>query len=143
VFTVGGLGYWISDLRDERDQARTTASTLADFVSPDATVMPMTAMPASQYDYGWGTGKMMKDDDGEMIVVVEGCPPSTDDRTYKVWVGEGDNRVVLGDMTIAEDGSGWMPVAMPEEMPAPEVLGISVVDGSNPLTDLFIGEMAG
>jgi hypothetical protein len=28
-------------------------------------------------------------------------------------------------------------------MPAPEVLGISVVDGSNPLTDLFIGEMAG
>lgn len=141
VIGLGGLGFWINDLMNERDEAMTSASTLADFVAPDATAMPMTAMPASRYTYGDGVGMMMKDHDGEMIVVVEGCPPSSDERIYKVWVGEGENRVMLGDMKIAEDGSGWMPVTMPDDMPAPEILGVSVIDGSSPLTDLFIGEM--
>ncbi len=141
VISLGGLGYWVNNLIDERDEARTTASTLADFVSPDATVMPMTQMPASQYGESWGAGKMMKDANGEMIVVVEGCPPSNEDRTYVVWVGEGEDREVLGDMTIAADGSGWMPVSMPADMPTPDILGVSVIEGANPLTDLFIGEM--
>lgn len=141
VLGLGGLGVWINDLIDERDEAMTSASTLADFVAPNATAMPMTAMPASRYTYGDGVGMMMKDHDGEMIVVVEGCPPSTDDRIYKVWVGEGEHRVMLGDMTISEDGSGWMQVNMPDDMPAPEILGVSVTDGSDAVTDLFIGEM--
>ena len=51
---MAGLGYWINDVIDERDEAVTTASTLADFVAPGATVMPMTQMPASQYGEGWG-----------------------------------------------------------------------------------------
>jgi hypothetical protein len=103
--------------------------------------MPMAQMPASQYGEGWGVGKMMKNANGEMIVVVDGCPPSDDNRVYKVWVGEGEDRVLLGDMTVAQDGSGWMPVSMPADMPAPDILGISVIEGSNPLADLFIGDM--
>jgi len=141
IIGLGGLGYWINDLIDQRDDARATADTLAAFVALDSTAMPMEQMPASQYGESWGSGRMMKDDQGRMIVVVEGCPPTTDDRTYKVWVGEGDNRVLLGDMIIAEDGSGWMPVSMPSEMPTPQVLGVSVIDGSAPLVDLFIGQM--
>jgi hypothetical protein len=141
VIGLGGLGYWINNLIDEREEAQTTASTLAAFVSPDTTVMSMNQMPASQYGDGWGVGKMMKNADGEMLVVVDGCPPSNENRVYKVWVGEGEDRVVLGDMTISTDGSGWMPVSMPADMPTPDILGVSVIDGSNPLTDLFIGEM--
>lgn len=138
---LGGLGYWVNDLIDQRDDARSTANTLAAFVAPDSIAMPMSQMPASQYGESWGSGRMLKDQQGRMIVVVEGCPPTTDDRTYKVWVGEGEDRVLLGDMVIAEDGSGWMPVSMPADMPAPEILGVSVVEGSAPLVDLFIGEM--
>ncbi len=141
VIGLGGLGYWINDLIDQRDDARSTANTLAAFVAPDSTVMPMSQMPASQYGESWGSGRMMKDDHGRMIVVVEGCPPTTDDRTYKVWVGEGGDRMLLGDMVISEDGSGWMPVSMPAEMPTPEILGVSVVEGSGSPVDLFIGEM--
>ena len=81
-----------------------------------------------------------------MAVVVNGCPPSNDDRVYKVWVAqtdaEGDPRVVLGDMTIGSDGKGWMPVSMPADMPTPQILGVSVIEGSEPLSDLFIGQLS-
>ncbi|MGH2548388.1 MAG: hypothetical protein ACRDHN_03310, partial [Thermomicrobiales bacterium] len=90
-----------------------------------------------------GASKLMKAADGDMIVLVADCPPTTDTRVYKVWVAIGDTRVVLGDMTIAANGSGWMPVSMPSEMPNPEILGVSVIEGNAPLNDLFIGPMTG
>jgi hypothetical protein len=135
----GGAGYWMNSLANDRDDAQQTAAMLAEFMSPDATTIALPGMDAA-----WGgTSKLMKAPDGDMIVMVADCPPSTDTRVYKVWVAIGDQRVVLGDMTIADNGSGWMPVSMPAEMPNPEILGVSVIDGTAPLNDLFIGTMTG
>lgn len=135
----GGAGYWMNSLANDRDDARKTAAMLAEFMAPDATTVPMSAMESA-----WGgTSKLMKDSDGDMIVLVANCPPTTDSRVYKVWVAIGDKRMVVGDMTIAANGSGWMPVTFPSEMQHPDILGVSVFDGSAPPTDLFIGTMTG
>jgi len=85
----------------------------------------------------------MKDPSGNMIVAVANCPPSTAGRVYKVWVAVGDHRVVLGDMTIDANGSGWMPVSFPSEMQHPDILGVSMLTDGTQLTDLFIGTMSG
>jgi len=45
-------------------------------------------------------------------------------------------------MTIGSDGKGWMPVSMPADMPTPQILGVSVIEGSEPLSDLFIGQLS-
>lgn len=143
LILAGGAGYWINSLADDRDDAQKTVAMLTEFMAPGSTTVTLPPMTASNYGDSQGSSKLMKDPDGDMIVLVANCPPSTDDRVYKVWVAIGEKRMVVGDVTIGADGSGWMPVSFPSEMPEPEMLGVSVMtDGAN-LTDLFIGEMTG
>ncbi|MCC6705898.1 MAG: anti-sigma factor [Thermomicrobiales bacterium] len=142
LLAIGG-GFWINRLIDERDEARTTAAMLQEFVSPNAVAMAMAPMAASEYDWGWGTSRLFKNPAGEMMLVVEGCPPTTEERRYPVWVAMGDDRTPLGDIAIGEDGSGWMMVTFPADIPAPEQLGVSMREGEAPLVDLFLGDMTG
>ena len=51
--------------------------------------------------------------------------------------------MVVGEIVIDQAGTGWITVSFPEEMPEPEILGVSVVDGDQPLVDLFLGAMTG
>lgn len=140
ILLAGGAAYLTRTLMDERDDYQQTTQQLAQFIDANTTMTAMSAMPvASAWD---GKGVMMESKGGSMAVAVTGCPPTTDQRVYKVWVAEGNTRVVLGEMTIGSDGKGWLPVSMPAEMPQPQVLGVSMVEGSKPLTDLFIGQLS-
>jgi hypothetical protein len=143
LLTLGGGAFWINELTQDRDEARDTLAMVQDFVSPNALTMPLEPMPTSQYEWGWGASRLLKNPDGEMMLVVEGCPPTTDDRSYPVWIAVGDHRTLLGEITIHEDGTGWMMMSMPDDMPEPEILGVSVIEGDEPLVDLFLGDMAG
>lgn len=143
LLTLGGGAFWINELTQERDEARDTLAMVQGFVSPNALTMPLEPMPTSQYEWGWGASRVLKNPDGKMMLVVEGCPPTTDDRTYPVWVAVGEDRTLLGEITIHEDGTGWMVMSLPDSMPEPEILGVSVIEGEAPLVDLFLGDMAG
>jgi anti-sigma factor RsiW len=146
ILFAGGAAALTKSLIDERDDARQSAQALAPFIDANTTMVAMAAQPAAQTSSGDGKGVMIESKGGSMAVVVNGCPPTTDERTYKVWIAqtdaEGDPRVVLGDMTIGSDGKGWMPVSMPADMPNPQILGVSVIEGSEPLSDLFIGQLS-
>jgi hypothetical protein len=140
---AGGAGYWINSLSNDRDDAEQTVAMLSQFMAPGSTTTELPAMAATDWGDQQGQSKLMKDPAGNMIVAVANCPPSADNRVYKVWVAIGDNREVLGDMTIGSDGSGWMPVSFPTDMPNPEMLGVSMLTDGATLTDLFIGNMTG
>ena len=146
ILFAGGAAALTKSLMDERDDARQSAQAIAPFIDANVTMVAMAAMPAAQTSSWDGKGVMIESISGKMAVVVNGCPPSTDERVYKVWVAqsdaEGDPRVVLGDMTIGSDGKGWLPVSMPADMPNPQILGVSVIEGSEPLSDLFIGQLS-
>lgn len=146
ILFAGGAAALTKSLIDERNDARQSAQSLAPFIDANTTMVAMAAQPAAQTSSWDGKGVMIESNGGSMAVVVNGCPPSTDERVYKVWVAqtdvEGDPRIVLGDMTIGSDGKGWMPVSMPADMPAPQILGVSVIEGSEPLSDLFIGQLS-
>jgi hypothetical protein len=141
LILAGGAGYWINSLANDRDDAQQTVAMLTQFMAPGSTTVTLPPMTSSNYGDAQGVSKLMTDPSGDMIVLVANCPPSEDDRVYKVWVAIGDDRKVLGDMTIGSDGSGWMPVSMPSDMPNPEILGVSVLTDNTTLTDLFIGTM--
>jgi hypothetical protein len=139
----GGAGYWMNSLANDRDDAQHTAAMLSEFMSPDTVAYSLPAMPGSTWGTVQGVGKFMKTTDGDMMVMVANCPPSTEDRVYKVWVAVGDDRMVVGDVVITDDGTGWMPLTFPGEMQHPDILGISMVTGGDELTDLFVGPMTG
>ena len=143
LFALGGGAFWINQLMDDRDEARDTLAMVQDFVSPNALTMPLQPMPSSQYAWGWGASRLLKNPSGEMMLVVEGCPPTTEDRIYPVWIATGDEVMVLGEITIHDDGTGWMVMSLPDGMPEPEILGVSVLEGEAPKVDLFLGDMAG
>jgi hypothetical protein len=142
LILAGGAGYWINSLANDRDDAQQTVAMLTEFMAPGSTTITLPPMTASNYGDTQGSSKLMKDPEGDMLLMVANCPPSTDDRVYKVWVAIGDDRAMVGEMTINADGSGWMPVSFPGEMPNPEVLGVSVQTNGG-LTDLFVGSMTG
>jgi anti-sigma factor RsiW len=146
ILFAGGAAALTKSLIDERDEARQSAQALAPFIDANTTMVAMAAQPAAQTSSWDGKGVMIESKSGSMAVVVNGCPPSTEDRVYKVWIAQtdadGDPRVVLGDMTIGSDGKGWLPVSMPADMPNPQILGVSVIEGSEPLSDLFIGQLS-
>ena len=141
ILFAAGAAVFTKSLIDDRNDYRQAAQTIAPFIDANTTMVAMAAMPAAQQGDWSGKGVMIESNDGSMAVVVNGCPPSTDNRVYKVWVGQGEDKVVLGDMTIDSDGKGWMPVSMPTEMPAPDVLGVSVFEGSESDV-LFIGQLS-
>jgi len=140
LMTLTG-GILIYQLIDERNEAASEAAKLEEFVSPNAVAMSLQSMPESVYDESEGASRLYKNPDGEMMLVVEGCPPTTDDRQYPVWVAMGDERMLLGEMVVDDDGNGWMEVTFPAEMPEPEILGVSVIETGDELVDLFIGTM--
>ena len=140
ILLAGGAAYLTKSLMDDRDEYKQSSQQMAQLIDANTTMTAMSAMPAAS---AWdGKGVMMESKAGEMAVAVTGCPPSTDERVYKVWVAEGTTRVVLGEMTIGADGKGWLPVTMPSEMPQPQTLGVSMFEGSEPVTDLFIGQLS-
>lgn len=141
LMTLTG-GVWIYQLIDERNEAASEAAMLEEFVSPNAVTMSLQSMPKSIYEEGAGASQLFKNPDGGMMLVVEGCPPSTDDRQYPVWVAMGDDRMLLGEMEVDDDGNGWMKVTFPDEMPEPEILGVSVIETGAEPVDLFIGTMS-
>lgn len=143
LLTLGGGGFWINNLMNERDDARDTLAMVQEFVSPNALAVAMVPMPASQWDWGSGSSRLLKNPSGAMMLVVEGCPPTADDRTYVAWVAVGEQRLAVGEIVIDDDGTGWMPVTFPDDMPEPEILGVSMRHGEEPLVDLFLGEMTG
>jgi hypothetical protein len=143
LLTLGGAGIWINNLMEERDEARDTLAMVQDFVAPSALTVSLEPMPSSEYEWGWGSSRLFKNPDGEMMLVVEGCPPTTEDRSYPVWVSTDDHRTLLGEIVIHDDGRGWMEVSFPDDAPEPEMLGVSVLEGDDQLVDLFLAEMAG
>ena len=143
LLVIGGGGVAFDRVTDERDDAMHDAAMLEEFVSPSTVAMTLERMPESQYDDGWGSSRLLKNPDGAMMIVVEGCPPTTDDRSYPVWVAMGDHRMPVGDIVVGPDGSGWMEVTFPNEMPEPEMVGVSMSETDAGTHDLFLGEMVG
>ena len=140
ILMAGGAALLAQTLLGERDCPNLTAHHGAQFIDANTTMTTMSAMPAAS---AWdGKGVMLESKSGTMAVAVNGCPPTTDERVYKVWVAEGNTRVVLGEMTIGAGGKGWLRVTMPAEMPQAQVLGVSMFEGSQPATDLFIGQLS-
>ncbi|CAN5345099.1 hypothetical protein BH09CHL1_BH09CHL1_11710 [soil metagenome] len=139
----GGAGYWMNSLANDRDDAQHTAAMLTEFMSPETVAYNLPAMSGSTWGTIQGVGKFMKSPNGDMMVMVANCPPTTEDRVYKVWVAVGDDRQVVGDVTITADGTGWMPLTFPGDMQNPDILGISMLIGGDELTDLFVGPMTG
>ncbi len=139
----GGLGYWVREVMNDRDQAQSTVAMLTEFMAPGSTTVDLPALAGTDWGDKQGVSKLMKDPAGNMIVAVANCPPSASNRVYKVWIAVGDQRTVLGDLTIGADGSGWMPVSFPSEVQHPDIFGVSMLTDGKELTDLFIGTMSG
>ena len=89
---------------------------------------------------------LLSPSEGRVVVTASGlaAPPSGSE--HRCWVESGGTRTVLGTMWQAGDVAWWSgDVALPAELPADVVYGVSLVDAGSagPGTEVLTGSLAG
>ena len=95
------VGLWATQLSGDLDDARLAlererqaAAVLAD---PDARTVALDA----------GEGRLVVDDDGRAVLVVDGLEPAPQGKTYELWIIEGENASPAG-LFPGQDGRDWV-----------------------------------
>ena len=95
------VGLWATQLSGDLDDARLAlererqaAAVLAD---PGARTVPLEA----------GAGRLVVDDDGRAVLVLDGLDPAPQGKTYELWIVEGENAAPAG-LFRGQDGRDWV-----------------------------------
>jgi hypothetical protein len=75
------------------------------------------------------------------LVVVGGCPPSSESRSYRVWVALNGKRMPVGTLQVGDDWTGWLTVDTPEAITNYDQIGVTMISDSTQRDDLLIAQL--
>jgi Anti-sigma-K factor rskA/Putative zinc-finger len=136
---IAVLALELSAVRQDRDTAAAAERKLAAYLSAGGQVTKLNALPPADYGSSWGHGTLVTAPGLPPLVVVDGCPPTTGQRLYRVWLARGDKRTGVGEIKVDENGSGWLVVATAEPVASYDTVGVTMVTGGNQRQDLLVG----
>jgi hypothetical protein len=135
---VAVLAVLLAQTRDDRNDAESAEYQLAAYLSAGGRATKL-AEATSDGNY-YGHGALVTAPDMPPIVVVGGCSPTEGNRQYRVWVARGDDRTRVGELTVDDDGEGWIKVNLSEPLESYDVIGITMVTGDE-RQDVLVGQV--
>jgi hypothetical protein len=133
------LALQLAAVRQDRDSAAAAERKLAAYLSAGGQVTKLNSLPPSNYGSTWGHGSLVTAPGLPPLVVVDGCPPTTDQRLYRVWLARGGDRTGVGEIKVDEKGSGWLVVATAEPLDSYDTVGVTMVTDGSQRQDLLVG----
>jgi hypothetical protein len=132
------LGVLLARTTDERDDAVSAQKQLEGYLGAGGQVVAMTSLDAANWGSWQGAGNLLSAPGKPTMVVVNGCPPTTSNRVYRVWVARNGDRTGVGEMKVDDSGWGWLKVDAPDELSKYDQLGITVVTNDDQRDDMMI-----
>jgi anti-sigma-K factor RskA len=123
---------------DERDDAVAAQDQLASYFGAGGEVVAMTSLDAANWGSWKGQGKLLSAPGKPTMVVVDGCPPTSDERVYRVWVALKGDRTPVGEIKVDDSGTGWMEVDAPDTLSSYDELGITVITNGDNREDMMV-----
>jgi hypothetical protein len=123
---------------DDRDEAVAAQEQMASYFGAGGEVVAMTSLDAANWGSWQGQGKLLSAPDKPTMVIVDGCPPTSDERYYRVWVAIDGDRTGLGEIEVDDNGTGWMEIHAPEALNNYDELGITVITNGDNREDMMV-----
>jgi anti-sigma-K factor RskA len=136
---IAVLTVLLTQARDDRAAAQSARHQLAAYLSAGGTATKLAAATTDGKYYGHGS--LVTAPDLPPIVVVGGCAPSGKNRLYRVWVARGDQRTRIGDLTVGQDGEGWIELGAAEPLASYDTVGITMITGGDERQDVLVGQV--
>lgn len=126
VLSIVALGFLLVVTLDERDTARLSEREIAEYLKDGGTLSPLVPAPGAPEDVAPGHGSLAvaPNQDRAMLVVYD-LPASGGGYRYAAFAERDGDRVELGDLTVNEQGVGWLLLSAPEPMSAYDTVGIT------------------
>jgi hypothetical protein len=126
---VAILAVLFAQARNERNDARSAERVLAAYLSAGGQITKLSVPPASDNGTYFGHGSLVTAPERPPIIVVGGCKPSGENRSYRVWVARGEDRTRVGELKVGKNGDGWLEVNVGEPLNEYDTVGITMVTG--------------
>jgi anti-sigma factor RsiW len=139
IGVMGVLAMLLADARDSRDEATAGEQQLASYLSAGGQVMPMSALAAADYGSSFGQGSLVTAPGKPPLVVVGGCPASSDGREYRVWLERDGDRTRVGVLDVGDEGTGWLTFDPPEALSTYDAIGVTMVTADDARQEVFVG----
>jgi hypothetical protein len=141
LIAVVVLSVMLARTMDERDDAIAAEEQFAAYFGPDGRAIAMTSLDGSVYGLSRGKGTLLTAPDEPMMVVVGGCPPSSDVRVYRVWTASEGDRTGVGTIEVDDQGNGYMLIEDPEDLGPYDQIGITMVTNGEQRNDMFVAQV--
>lgn len=126
VLAIVALGFLLAVTIEERDDARYAEQEIAEYLKDGGTLSALVPAPGAPDDVAPGHGSLVvaPDQDRAMLVVYD-LPESGGGNRYVVWAERDGQRDELGDLTVNNQGVGWLLLSAPQPMSSYEAVGIT------------------
>ncbi len=126
VLSMVALGFLLVVTLDERNDARMSEHEIAEYLKDGGTLSALVPAPGAPEDVvpGHGSLAIAPDQDRAMIVVYD-LPASGGGYRYAAFAERDGDQVDLGDLTVNDQGVGWLLLSGPEPMSAYDTVGIT------------------
>jgi hypothetical protein len=141
IVAVAVLAALFVEARQDRDAAISAERILADYLSAGGQITKLSVPPASDDGTYYGHGTLVTVPGRAPIVVVGGCKPTDDERSYRVWVAEGSDRTRVGELRVGADGDGWLEVDVGQPLDQFDTVGITMVTNGDQRQDVLVAPL--
>jgi hypothetical protein len=129
IGTVAVLGTLLSQSRNDVSTAETAQRHLAYYLAAGGTVTQLAATSVSPDYPNTAQGVVVTAPGMPAMIVVTGCLPTNDNRSYRVWYAHGSDRTGMGELVIDNHGDGWMELGSPDLLANVTMVGVTMVWG--------------
>jgi hypothetical protein len=139
IVSIVVLAVMLARAVDERDDARLGEHEIAEYLSNGGTLSPLVPAPDAADDARAGHGSLaVGPSQDQAMLVVYGLPPSGDGHGYMAWAEGDDGRIRLGELSVDEQGVGWLVLQPPDPMTAYDTVGINRISPDAPDGEPFL-----
>lgn len=135
------LAVSLNRVADERDEAMASAALISSYVSAGGQVVPLSSQQANVYEGYSARGSLLVAPGKEPLVIVAGCPKSSEHLTYRVWFAREGERSAAGELWVDEDGSGMVKLSPEQPLHEFDTIGVTALNSSNEREDVLIGAL--
>lgn len=126
LVAIAALSLILVRTMNERDDAVHAEREIAEYLSGGGTLSPLVPAPGAPADVATGHGTLaIAPDQEKAMLVIHDLPPSGDGHTYMAWAERDGERVRLGELTVNDEGVGWLLLSAPNPMSTYETVGIN------------------
>jgi hypothetical protein len=138
---VATLSVLLSRANDKIDTAESTQRQLANYLSAGGQAIKLSAHTESIGGTYAGHGSVVTAPNMPPILVVSGCPPSSQDRQYRVWLSKSGDRTGVGELTVDSKGNGWLKLDSTESLDNYDEVGVTMIVANNQRQDWLTGNL--